>query len=232
MTSPAASGLSHMALADTASALAAAAPGWSPALREAVSARAMAVSVPGGETLFSPGDVCRGFVVVLSGSVRVEHTAPSGRSVVLYRVGAGETCVVTTACLMRHGTYPAWGIAETAVEALILAPGSFSALLRESADFRAMALGVFATRMAELVDVIDELLLHRVDLRLADWLARRAPAVQTTHQAIAAELGSAREVVSRILKDFERRGWVTMRRGEIAVADAAALRRFAGSAGA
>lgn len=216
-----------MARDDIDAALAASAPGWTPALRAAVAARASAVSVPCGHTLFSPGDACRGFVVVLSGSVRVEHTAPSGRSMVLYRVGAGETCVVTTACLMTQGSYTAWGIAETAVEALILPPGSFTALLRDSEAFRAMALGVFATRLSELVEVIDELLLHRVDLRLADWLARRAPAVQATHQAIASELGSAREVVSRILKDFERRGWVAMHRGAIDVTDAAALRRFA-----
>jgi CRP/FNR family transcriptional regulator len=212
---------------DTLAALAAAAPGWPAALRETVAARAGRLSAPDGHTLFSPGEACRGFVVVLSGSVRVEHTGPSGRTVKLYRVGPGETCVVTTACLMTEGQYPAWGIAEGAVEALALPPGSFATLMRESEAFRAMALGVFATRLTELVEVIDELLLHRVDLRLAAWLAAHAPAVQATHQVVASELGSAREVVSRILKDFERRGWVGLARGEIAVRDAAALQRFA-----
>jgi CRP/FNR family transcriptional regulator len=213
--------------AETAGQLAAAAPHWSAALRATVAAHARRVTVPAGATLFSPGDSCQGFVIVLSGQVRVEHTAPEGRSLVLYRVGPGETCVVTTACLMQNGTYEAWGLAEGPVTALLLSPGLFSGLMRDSGEFRAMALGVFGDRLAELVAVIDDLLLHRVDLRLAAWLARRGPTLKTTHQAMALELGSAREVISRILKDFEHRGWVALSRGTVTVTDAAALIRFA-----
>jgi CRP/FNR family transcriptional regulator len=213
--------------AEIAGQLAAAAPHWSDALRTAVAAHARRVSLAAGATLFSPGDACQGFVIVLSGQVRVEHTTPEGRSLVLYRVGPGETCVITTACLMRNGTYEAWGLAEGPVTALLLSPDLFTGLMRDSGEFRAMALGVFGDRLAELVAVIDNLLLHRVDLRLAAWLARCGPTLRSTHQAIALELGSAREVISRILKDFEHRGWVALSRGTIAVTDAAALTRFA-----
>jgi CRP/FNR family transcriptional regulator, anaerobic regulatory protein len=92
-----------------------------------------------------------------------------------------------------------------------------------------MAFGVFSRRLRELVEVIDELLLHRVDLRLAEWLAVRAPVAEATHQVVAAELGTAREVVSRILKEFERQGWIALGRGSIAIREPAALSRFAAS---
>lgn len=208
-------------------ALDAAAPVWPEALRAGIAARGQRVAFRDGESLFAPGDACQGFVIVLAGSVRVEHAGATGRSIVLYRIGPGETCVMTTACLMTGAAYSAWGVAEGSVDALLLSPSTFEAMLATDAAFRAMAFGVFADRMRELVEVIDELLLHRVDLRLADWLALRAPRVEATHQAIAAELGTAREVVSRILKDFERRRLVTLGRGVIAVEDAGALRALA-----
>jgi CRP/FNR family transcriptional regulator len=216
-----------MSEADSEAGLAAAAPQWPAALRQVVAARGMAVRKAPGELFFSPGDACRGFVVVLKGAVRVEHTGESGRSVVLYRVGPGDTCVMTTACLVEGSAYRAWGYAEGEVEALVLTPATFQALLAEDPAFRAMALGVFSRRLGELVEVIDELLLHRVDLRLAEWLAARAPKATATHQVVASELGTAREVVSRILKDFERRGWIALGRGSIDIREPAALSRFA-----
>ena len=214
--------------ADTATALAQAAPGLPTPLRAALARRCQRVRFAEGQRLFSPGAACEGFVIVLSGTVRVDHVGSNGRSVVLYRIAPGETCVMTTTCLVTGGAYSAWGHAETEVDALLLPAAAFQTLMAEDAAFRAMAFGIFATRFGELVQVIDELLLHRVDLRLAEWLATRAPAVQATHQTIASELGTAREVVSRILKDFERRGWIALSRGSIAVADARALHGFAG----
>jgi CRP/FNR family transcriptional regulator len=208
-------------------ALDAAAPGWPDTLRARVSARGQRLAFREGQRLFGPGDVCQGFIVVLSGSVRVEHVGPTGRTIVLYRIAPGETCVMTTACLMTGEAYSAWGVAESAVDALALSPPAFEALIAEDKTFRAMAFGVFADRMQELVEVIDELLLHRVDLRLAEWLAARGPEIAATHQSVAAELGTAREVVSRILKDFERRGFVALGRGAITITDADALKNVA-----
>lgn len=212
---------------DLRAALDAAAPDWPEALREVVAANGALLRRSDGQRMFSPGDACQGFVVMLSGVVRVEHMGATGRSVVLYRVGPGDTCVMTTSCLVTGGAYRAWGYAEGDIAALALSPATFQRLLAENEAFRTMALGVFATRIRELVEVIDELLLHRVDLRLAAWLAEAGPEVAATHQAIAGELGTAREVVSRILKDFERRGWIALARGAVAVRDAAALRGFA-----
>ena len=218
-----------MGEANSESVLRAVVPDWPAGLRAAVAARGMRVTKGDGELFFSPGDACRGFVIVLAGVVRVEHMGESGRSVVLYRVGPGDTCVMTTACLIEGSLYRAWGYAEGEVEALVLTPAMFQGLLAEDPAFRSMAFGVFSRRLGELVEVIDELLLHRVDLRLAEWLASRAPTAAATHQVVAAELGTAREVVSRILKEFERRGWIALGRGSIAIREPAALSRFAAS---
>lgn len=207
--------------------LAAAAPDWPAALLDAVAAEGAAMSAPDGARLFAPGDPCANFLVVLRGAVRVSHVNESGRTMTLYRVGPGESCVVTTSCLLAGRDYQAWGHAEGAVEAAALPASRFLALMDGSAPFRALALRVFAARMVELVEAIDELLAGRVDLRLASFLAERAPLVPLTHQAMAEELGSAREVVSRLLKEFERRGWVALERGAVRVRRPDALRAHA-----
>jgi CRP/FNR family transcriptional regulator, anaerobic regulatory protein len=214
--------------------LAGIAPMLKPGLRAQLAAQGRRLQLPDGSRIFAPGDRSEGFVLLLRGTVRVEHTGSSGRSVVLYRVGPGDSCVMTTSCLLSGTAYDAYGYTEGEVEAIILPATAFRTLIEDDAAFRDLALGTFSRRIIELVEVIDELLLHRVDLRVAGWLAERAAtstattvSIATTHQAIAAELGTAREVVSRILKDFERRGWLTITRGAIELLEPAALRRFA-----
>jgi len=206
------------------------APGLSPGLRAAIAARSGRVRCPDGYRLFGPGDRSENFLIPVNGAVRVEHMGASGRSVVLYRVAPGESCVMTTSCLLSGAAYEAYGYAEGDVEALALPARAFRDLVEQEPEFRTLALTVFSQRIVELVEVIDELLLHRVDLRLAAWLPERAPAsgvIPATHQAIAAELGTAREVVSRILKEFERRGWLSLTRGEIRLHDIPALKMLA-----
>ncbi len=213
-------------------ALGAVAPAFSLHLRAELATRGRVVAVPDGARLFGPGDRCEGYSIPLEGALRVEHVSESGRSVVLYRVTPGESCVMTASCLLSGAPYAAYGYAEGAVRALMLTAEQFRALIETSPEFRSHALAVFSGRIVELVEVIDELLLRRVDLKLAGWLAARPEArVAATHQAVAAELGTAREVVSRLLKDFERRGWIALGRGEIALRDRAALAAFGDARG-
>ncbi len=208
-------------------------PEWDAELREQIESRASLVQAPDGACLFSPGDNSEHFLIALSGSVRVEQTSATGRTIVLYRVEPGDTCVMTTSCLFSGAPYSAYGYAEGAVTALSLGANAFHSLLAQSAEFRTVVFEVFSQRVAELSEVIDELLLHRVDQKLALWLANRGkrdPQIRATHQAIAAELGTAREVVSRILKDFDRRGWVDLHRGLVDIRDIAALTVYSNSA--
>jgi len=95
---------------------------------------------------------------------------PTGRSVVLYRVAPGESCVMTTSCLLCGSPYEAYGHAEGDIEAIAMPATAFRELIDREPEFRDLALSAFSRRMVELVEVIDELLLHRVDLRLASWL--------------------------------------------------------------
>jgi CRP/FNR family transcriptional regulator len=201
--------------------------GIEPALARRLAGEGRAVRVPDGAELFAPGMACEAFVILLEGSVRVEHLASSGRAMTLYRVEPGGTCIMTTACLLSHDPYAAEGRAEGETEILVIPHGAFERLMAEEPGFRRMTLAAFANRLQDLVEVIEELMVRRVDLRLAAWLAERGTApVALTHQAIAAELGTAREVVSRLLKEFERRGLVALARGEVRVLDAPALMRL------
>lgn len=189
--------------------------------------------VPVGTVLFSEGAACQAYVLVLNGSVRVQKVSESGREIVLYRVERGQTCVLTTACLMTRAEYGAEGVAETPVKAAMLTAAAFEQLVDASPAFRRFVFEVYATRIADLLMLIEEVAFGRIDVRLAQVLlghAARSPdgVVGATHQVLATELGTAREVVSRQLKEFERRGWVALARGRIEVRDRAALTGLGG----
>ncbi|KAJ56696.1 hypothetical protein ACMU_07075 [Actibacterium mucosum KCTC 23349] len=182
---------------------------------------------PDGACLFRPGDESRAFLIVKSGAVRVEQTNSAGRTVVLYRVAAGDSCVLTTTCLLSEKPYSGYGYAEGTVHAIAISPDRFRSLLADDPQFQELVFRGFAARVGELTAVIDDLLEHRTDLRLARWLANRGVGkLQMTQQEVAQELGTAREVVSRTLKSFETRGWIRLGRGTLTVLDADGLRRY------
>ncbi len=203
------------------------------ALEPAISAElariAQVADLPAGQAVFTPGDECRNYLMVLSGSVRVLMTAENGREIVLYRVAAGETCVLTTACLLAHEAYSAEGVTETPVRAAVVPAGPFLDLLGRSNALRGFVFAAYGNRVADLMLLVEEIAFGRLDLRLARFLVQQesAKGMAMTHQALAVELGTAREVVSRQLKEFERRGWVALHRGRIEVLDQAALAGFA-----
>lgn len=189
-----------------------------------------AVRIPAGRRLFADGDPCQAFLLVRDGCIRVQKVAENGREIVLYRVEGGQTCILTTVCLMAHRDYGAEGIAEQDIEGAILPAAAFSRLLADSAVFREFAFTAYATRVSDLLLLIEDVAFGRIDSRLAAVLVARGGedgVVIATHQDLAAELGSAREVISRQLKDFERRGWIALQRGRLTVRDRAALAALA-----
>jgi len=187
------------------------------------------LNVPDGTCLFRPGDDGRAFLIVTSGAVRVEQTNSAGRTVVLYRVEAGDSCVLTTTCLLSDKPYSGYGYAEGAVSAIAISAERFRGLLSSDPRFQELVFRGFAARVGELTEVIDDLLEHRTDLRLARWLARHGEiALHMTQQEVAQELGTAREVVSRTLKSFETRGWIDIGRGSVAITNSVALRDYGG----
>ena len=195
---------------------------------EALVREAQLVRAPKGAVLFRPGQPCGGFPLLLEGAVRVSQSAPSGREIVLYRVEPGEGCLLSGGCLLGRSDYAACGIAETDVALLKIPPALFHELLLEHEPFRRFVFGMYGERLAQVMALVEEVAFRRLDARLAQLLVQRGPVVAATQQTLADELGSVREIVSRLLRQFEERGWVELGRGRITVRDARALAELAG----
>ena len=152
----------------------------------------------------------------------MQQTSDTGREIVLYRVHAGESCVLTTACLLAYEDYSAEGIAETQTRAVAIPRAAFDKLVSDSVAFRQFVFTAYSKRITDLFLVIEEIAFRRLDIRLAHKLIELAgdgDTVSSTHQKLAVELGSAREVISRQLQEFQRRGWIEQSRGTIRLMD-------------
>jgi CRP/FNR family transcriptional regulator, anaerobic regulatory protein len=197
------------------------------AVRERVLARHMQwVAVPTGTVLFDEGHPCRGFPMVVSGEVRVARGTPQGRALELYRVQRGELCVASTACIVGARPMQAHGVATQPSEiALLDAEGFEQCCCCE--PFRRFVFQVFAKRLADMMGLVEAVAFQRLDQRLAAALLGHGTNVHATHQALADQLGTVREIVTRLLKRFEHSGLVRLSREHIEVLDAAALRALA-----
>lgn len=183
--------------------------------------------VRAGTILFDAHTPCGGFPLVLSGTVKVLQRYPNGRELPLYRVRPGESCLLSGSCLLGHSDYTASGIAETDVELLILPATDFHALIASDEAFRHHVFNLFGERLATLLSLVEAIAYQKLDQRLAALLLAKGDPVNATHQMLADELGSVREIVSRLLRSFEDRGWVDVARERIRIVDRAALAALA-----
>jgi CRP/FNR family transcriptional regulator, anaerobic regulatory protein len=181
--------------------------------------------VPANTVLFSENTPCQGFPLVLHGEIKVSRHSGDGRSLELYRVVAGELCLVSSACLFRVQPLTAFGTTTKPSKLLLVKPDLFSHWL-EAPAFRNEVLGLFAERMADLTSLIDAVAFQRLDRRLAAALLGRGQQLNLTHQTLADELGTVREMVTRLLRRFEREGWVSLGREQIQIVNGAALRNL------
>ena len=197
--------------------------------RDDVLGGAAAMHLPAGSVIFDEDQACQGFPLLLSGSVRVIKAAPSGRELQLYRVEPGESCILTSSCLLGGDHYHARGIVEQDVELVLLPAQAFRQLVSSSESFRNYIFDLFSGRITDLMQLVSAVAFQKLDQRLATLLANKSGTIHTTHQALADELGSVREIVSRLLKNFAEQGWVKLGREQIEVLDAAALKKLAES---
>jgi CRP/FNR family transcriptional regulator, anaerobic regulatory protein len=195
--------------------------------RDDVLGGAAAMHLPAGSVIFDEDQACQGFPLLLSGSVRVIKAAPSGRELQLYRVEPGESCILTSSCLLGGDHYHARGIVEQDVELVLLPAQAFRQLVSSSESFRNYIFDLFSGRITDLMQLVSAVAFQKLDQRLAALLANKSGTIHATHQALADELGSVREIVSRLLKNFAERGWVRLGREQIEVLDVAALKRYA-----
>lgn len=188
--------------------------------------RSQPIHLAAGTEVFHEGQKCQGFPLVLAGGIRVSKSAPNGRELPLYRVAPGETCIITSSCLLAHTGYNARGTTDDGTELVLLPLDLFDALL-DFKPFRSFVFQVFAERIADLMHVVEEIAFRRLDQRLAALLLGKGQVVRATHQQLADDLGSVREIVSRLLKGFAAQGLVALGREQIAILDPAGLRRIA-----
>jgi len=201
--------------------------------RRLLAGRSEPVSAPGGAVLFQPGQACERLVLLTKGTVRVRMVSETGREIELYRVRPGEMCVMSIACLMGERPYQAEGVADGDIEGIALGRSLFRELLGASVTFRESVIAVQTRRVFDLIGLVDELAFHRTESRLAARLLQRAggtDAVDETHQELALDIGTAREVVSRRLKRFEAQGLVALERGRVRILDRGGLSALVASA--
>lgn len=189
-----------------------------------VESRGQTMTVPAGTVVFDERQPCQGFPFVLTGGIRVVKPAANGRELPLYRVLPGESCIITSSCLLAHADYNARGVTEVETTLVLLPRDLFDELLADVA-FRDFVFHLFAERIADLMQLIEEVAFHKLDQRLAGLLLGKGRLVHATHQQLADELGSVREMVSRLLKGFAAQGLVRLSREQVEILDPAGLRR-------
>lgn len=185
-----------------------------------------------GYQVFGPENVPDSLIFLYDGTIRVSQTSSNGRDIVLYRIDAGESCVLTTACMLAEEAYNAEGTADTDIKVVVLPKMSFDRLVAEEPAFRSFVFAAYSRRLIDLLRVVDDVAFGRIDVRLAERLLALAGSdreIVATHQEIASELGTAREVISRVLNDFQKRNLVVQSRGRITLSDKPALRAIAQS---
>lgn len=203
--------------------------GLEPRLLERLRENALPLHLDRGQLAFDEGSPCSAFVLLTDGTIKVAKPTPSGREILLYRVEPGQTCVLTLNCLLEELRYPARGTATLECYGAVLPRPFFMEMMEEAPEIRQMVLRSLSLRIVELMGLVEEVAFHRLDQRLARLLLSRTAddpemLLHRTHQELADELGSVREIVSRILGSFADEGLVQLERGRIRVTNPDSLR--------
>ncbi len=201
--------------------------GAPPELARELKAAASLVRLPAGSEVFAEGDRVDAIALLLTGVVRVYTIGANGREITLYRFGLGQSCVLTAGAILNRRTFPAIAVVERDGEAVLVPAEAFRTWVSRFDLWRNFVFDLLTQRLAGLMEVLDDAVFRRMDARVAAFLlarSREQNPLRITHQQIAAELGSSREVVSRLLEEFARGGLLRVRRGEVEVLDAAGLR--------
>ncbi len=190
---------------------------------------ATVADIPAGQQVFGAGSLCENYLLLIKGSVKAQLLSENGREVLLYRVLPGDSCVLTTSCIMAGDSYPAEAYTEEDVSAFVISSHAFYRCMEKSAFFREFVFKNFAARLSNVIGRMDEVVFAGIDQRLArELLSSGESTLKITHQALASRLGSVREVISRHLKQFEAKGWVSLSRGTVNIVDADALKKLTG----
>jgi CRP/FNR family transcriptional regulator len=182
--------------------------------------------VPAGRDIFIEGDRVGAIALLISGVVRVYKVGETGREITLYRFGLGESCILTANAILSQQSFPAVATVERDAEAVLIPAETFRDWVSRYDLWRGFVFDLLSQRLSSVMAIVDEVAFRRMDARVASFLlnhSRVRNPIQVTHQEIASELGSSREVISRLLEDFAERGLIRSGRGEIEILDAEEL---------
>ena len=201
-------------------------PGWINTIEQA-----KPLTIHADTTLFSGTTSCNNFMLILNGTIRLYQGATDGREITLYRVQAGGLCILSLNSLLKNQSFNAIAITESPVKALSISPDNFKLLMSDSKIFREYVISTLTERLCEIFYLIQDTAFNHLDMRLACMLGSlfertQGTTLKITHQELAHELGTTREVISRILKDFERKNCIKLSRGQIELASAEGLQWF------
>jgi CRP/FNR family transcriptional regulator len=193
--------------------------------RQAIFAAGQIVNLPQGQMLLQPDQQCQFIPLVLSGQLRVFKLSASGREMTLFRTGPGETCLMSIACRIKNQDFPAQAQVEEPTSLFMLPQSAYQEVLDRSSAWKDFLILTLYEHLSETMETLEAVAFDRTDRRLAAWLLEKtgggASQVVATHEAIAIELGTVREVVSRLLGEFRNKGAVALGRGRINILDPA-----------
>lgn len=185
--------------------------------------QAKLVTLRQGQFICLEGDSCQHLPLILSGSVRIYKIGESGREITLYRLEKGDSCIMTASCILSQNSFPAIGVTENNVEAIMIPASTLKDWMSQNPVWQNYIFGLLSQRLANVIEVVDEVAFRRVDCRIANHLLRisqiNSETIKITHEEIAQEIGTSREVVSRILKTFEKQELLSLARGTIQLKD-------------
>ncbi|MBZ0155380.1 MAG: Crp/Fnr family transcriptional regulator [Alphaproteobacteria bacterium] len=189
----------------------------SPSLIEDILSASRRLPLPGDTLIYSEGDSCSGIAFLLSGSIRVYKSGDSGREITLYEIGRGETCILNASCILSEKPYPAHAYSTEGGEMLLLPSDAFRRMIARHEEMRDFIFSLLSERLVAVMALVEEVAFGRMDERILAYLTEKAEEgiVHTTHQKIANDLGTSREVVSRLLRDLERKGCILHARSSI-----------------
>lgn len=178
------------------------------------------ITLPAGKFICMQGDLCGQVPLLMSGSVRVYKTSDTGREITLYRIEPGESCILTASCILSRAPFPAFAVSEEPVQAAVIPSATFAEWVNRYGAWREFVFSLLSKRFASVIEVVEEVAFRRLDSRVAAYLLEALDPkneVKITHEKIALDLGSSREVISRLLREFEREGLVRRSRGRILI---------------
>jgi len=201
-------------------------------LRAALQEQSQSTTLSPEAFICMEGTMCSHLALVLDGQARVYKSGTEGHEITLYRVHPGESCILTTSCILSDRPFPAFAVAETELMARMIPAATVREWMERHSTWRKYVFDLLARRLDAVIGTLEEVAFRRLDARLATALldahgAAEGNTIHTTHEQLAADLGSAREVISRLLKHFEHDGTVALARGAVTIRDREALRRIA-----